>query len=197
MATLNILILLKATYESSIGERTVGKQWLRKVQQCWVSSVIISLGFRICAVDAFILVEYCPYQDSNPGPSSPYLVTIPTTLPTVEAEFVAKFGVCLKDRGKEKDQKYRYHYIKRGWVRSNSLPPPIRNASTFKLGTYRITYITATANLLPQITWRSLGITFLSPFSCLTVKQDTKSDKNVKARRAALDNEQHTWHQGH
>lgn len=41
------------------------------------------------------------------------------------------------------------------------------------------------------------GHYLLIPFQLSSGKQDTKSDKNVKARRAALDNEQHTWHQGH
>jgi len=60
--------------------------------------------------------------------------------------------------------------------------------------------ITASSNHSQLATTDNLAFPrhyLLIPFPLSSGKQDTKSDRNVKVRHAALDNEQHTWQQGH
>jgi len=48
------------------------------------------------------LWDIVPTRIPTPGSPARNLVTIPTTLPTVEAEFVEIFGVCLEGSWKKK-----------------------------------------------------------------------------------------------
>jgi len=161
---------VEATYKSSINERTVGgEKWLRKCTTMlgFLRNLLVGIS-HLCSRR----LRSCRILPL-PGFQSRTVQSVPSHNSDYAANGRGK--ICRKIRRlpqglwkrKETDPKYRYHYIKWGWVRSKSLPPPIRKGSTFKPGTYRITYITATANLLPQVTLRSLGITFLSPLSCL------------------------------
>ena len=122
------MILLKATYRSSItSERIVAQQWLSKRATVLGFRRTLSRDFAAVQMASSFLWDIAPTRIQTPDHPARNLVTIPTALPTVEAEFVETFGVCLEGLWKvyeETGPEYRHPYIKWGWVGWNELSPP-------------------------------------------------------------------------
>jgi hypothetical protein len=93
-----VLILLKATHRSSIMRTYCCETMVTQTRQCYVSAVHRLSRWALASVQftSSFLWDNAPTRIPTPYRPASNLVTIPTTLPTVEAESVEIFGVCLE-----------------------------------------------------------------------------------------------------